>query len=79
MEQPKGVADVTVLGRGRGLRWSGRNVVSVVIVKNEDRVAIRIVAAGVAPVERTAADDQCQQCREHSAHGSSLTRAKPHG
>jgi len=53
-------------------------VVSVVIVMNEDRIAIRIVPASVAPIERTAADDQCQQRRERSAHGSSLTDAEPH-
>lgn len=54
-------------------------MVSVVVVNNEDRVAVRIVSASVAPIERTAADDQCQQRREHSAHGSSLTGAEPHG
>ena len=54
-------------------------MVSVVIVMNEDRIAIRIVSAGVAPIERTAADDQCQQRRERSAHDSSLTNPEPHG
>ena len=53
-------------------------MVSVVIVKNEDWIAIRIVAASVAPVECAAADDQCQQRGEHSAHGSSLTGVEPH-
>ena len=53
-------------------------MVSVVIVVNEDRIAIRIVAAGVAPVERTAADDQRQQRRKRAAHGSSLNRSERH-
>ena len=53
-------------------------MMSVVIVKNDDRVAFRIVSARVPPVERTTADDQCQQRSEHSAHGSSLTCAEPH-
>ena len=52
---------------------------SAVIVMNEDRIAIRIIPASVAPIERTAANDQRQQRREHSAHGSSLTCAEPHG
>lgn len=51
----------------------------VVIVKNEYRIAIRIVSTGMAPVECTAADDESQQRREHSAHGSSLSDAEPHG
>lgn len=54
-------------------------MVSVVIVKNNDRIAIRIVPASVAPIERTADDDQCQQRCERTAHGSSLTGAEPHG
>ena len=54
-------------------------MVGVVIVMNKDWIAIRIVSAGVAPIEGTAADDQRQQRRERSAQGSSLTDAEPHG
>ena len=54
-------------------------MVSVVIVKNDDGIAIYIVPANVAPIERTAADDQCQQRCERSAHSASLTGAEPHG
>ena len=38
----------------------------VVIVVDEDRVAIRVVAACMAPIERGAAHDECEQRGECS-------------
>ena len=60
VQQPQRVTDVTVIVGGR-IDRGRREPMRVVIVMDDDDVAVAIVAAGVAPVERAAADEQREQ------------------
>jgi hypothetical protein len=44
----------------------------------EDDVAVAIVPADVAPVERAAADENREQCRDAAAKKTIASGAKPH-
>ena len=67
VQQSQGVTDVTVI-RGRD-RLGRRRTKSVggVIVLDQAGVAVRIIAAEMAPIERTACDKRGQHGRHDSA------------
>jgi hypothetical protein len=61
VEQPERVTEVTMVGCGRGVRRCRSDVMGAVVVMNQDRVAIRIIASCVPPIERATAHNQCEQ------------------
>ncbi len=77
VQQPKRVADVTVVV-GRCVRGRGRKSVRTVIVLNDDDVAITIIAADVAPSECAAADEDRQQRGNGACKETITCDAAPH-
>jgi hypothetical protein len=71
------VADVAVIAVGRTGRRCGEAVRAVVVVDDDD-VAIAIVTADVAPVERAASDEQREHCRDSLCKETMTDRAEPH-
>jgi len=67
VEEPKRMADVAVIRGGSSVRRCCGDVMGVVVVMDENQVAVRVITTRVSPVERAAAHDQCQQGCESPA------------
>jgi len=52
--------------------------VSVVIVMDDNNVAVAIIAADVAPVERASADEQCEERADRASKETLTDDAKRH-
>jgi len=61
-------------GPGRRRRRS----VGGVVVMDEIRAAVRIVAAGMPPVERAATDEGGEHCSQSANQKTMTRRAQPH-
>ena len=78
VQQPQRVAEVAVIAGLGGLRRCRRGSVRGVVVMDERRAAVRIVTAGMPPVERAAADDGGERHGESANEETMACRAQPH-
>lgn len=78
MQEPERVTDVAVVAWCRRVGRRGRDPVRSVIVMVDGDVAVAIVAADVAPIDRTAADEQREQHRDTAAKETITDDAEPH-
>jgi len=73
VEQPERVAEVAMVRRGRAAGSIGREPMGSVVVRNDDGVAVGIVAATMAPIDRATVDDK-RESRRHDAGQETMAR-----
>ena len=66
VEQPERVAEVAMVRRGRAAGPIGCEPVGRMIVRNDDGVAVGIIAADVAPIDGATVDDKRKSCRHYA-------------
>lgn len=78
MKQTERMTDETVLSGRDGVRRRRRPSVGGVIVVNENRIAIGVVAASVSPIKRAAAHYYGERRSQSAAYQTFTDGAEPH-